>query len=99
MQRVLKSDGLLVEKVNAEGKGEPVTPADLREMKDYVTANRTLTTPFDIVVHGKTFGLSQSQAQQQILAWEEAGATWWVEDLYTESVDRAGGASSKDLRS
>jgi hypothetical protein len=89
MQRALKCDGVLAEKRNAEGQGEAVTPADIREMKAYITAHRTLTTPFDIVVNGKTTGLSRAQVQEQLLAWEEAGITWWVEDLFTESVEQS----------
>lgn len=88
MQRVLKCDGLLAEKRNAEGQWEAPTPADIREMKAYINAHRTLKTPFDIVVNGKTFGLSEAEVQAQLLAWKEAGVTWWVEDLYTASVEQ-----------
>ena len=42
MQRVLKTDGLLAAKMNAEGKFEDVTPADIGEMKAYIDANRSL---------------------------------------------------------
>jgi len=89
MQRVLRCDGLLAEKRNAEGQWEAVTPADIREMKAYITTNRTLMSPFDIVVNGKTSGLSQAELQEQLLAWEKAGVTWWVEDMFTESVEQA----------
>ena len=90
MQRVLKCDGLLAEKMNWAGQTEAVTPADLRAMKAYVTAHRTLTTPFDLVVNGKTAGLARPQVQEQLLAWQEAGATWWVEGLWDAAeVDAA----------
>lgn len=89
MQRVLKCDGVFVEKLSPEGKPEEVTPADVGEIKAYMTANRTLTTPFDIVVTGKTSGPGQAEVQEQMQAWEEAGATWWVEGLFTESVEQA----------
>jgi hypothetical protein len=90
MQRVLKCDGLLVEKRSAEGNWETATPADIRAMKAYITEHRTLTTPFDIVVTGKTTGLSQDQVQEQLREREEAGVTWWVEDMLAESVEGAG---------
>jgi hypothetical protein len=89
MQRVLKCDGLLAEKRTTAGQGEAVTPADIREMKGYITAHRTLTTPFDIVVIGKTTGLNQSEMQEQMREWKEAGITWWVEDMFGESVEPA----------
>jgi hypothetical protein len=89
MQRVLKCDGLLVEKRNTEGEWEAATPADVREMKIYITEHRTLTTPFDIVVIGKTTGLSVAQMREQMQAWEDSGVTWWVEDMFAESAEQA----------
>ena len=88
MQRVLKCDGVLAEKMSQEGKGEEITPTDIREMKAYVDANRTLTTPFDIVVGGKTAGLDRSQLQDKLLPWIEAGVTWWAEGLWGESEEQ-----------
>lgn len=81
MRRVLKSDGILVEKMSPEGKGGEITPADLREIKSYVDTNRTLRTPFDIVVSGKTARLDHAQLQDQLLPRQEAGLTWWIEDV------------------
>jgi hypothetical protein len=82
-------DGLLAEKLDQDGKGAEVTPADIRAMKAYVDANRTLTSPFDIVVGGKTAGLERAQLQEQLLAWREAGVTWWVEGIIDESEEGA----------
>jgi hypothetical protein len=81
MQRVLKCDGIIVEKMNAEGKGEEATPADINEIKSYVDANRTLTTPFDLIVNGRTAGLVRAQLQEKLLPHREAGLTWWIEDV------------------
>jgi hypothetical protein len=88
MQRILKCDGILVEKRGADGKPEDATPADIREIKAYVEANRTLTTPFDIVTSGKTAGLDRVQLQDKLLPWAEAGLTWWVEGLWSESEEK-----------
>jgi hypothetical protein len=88
MQRVLKCDGLLPEKISQTGQPEEVTPADIREMKAYVDANRTLTTPFDIVASGKTAGMDRAQLQNTLLPWIEAGATWWIEGLWGESEEQ-----------
>ncbi|HEU5103900.1 MAG TPA: LLM class flavin-dependent oxidoreductase [Roseiflexaceae bacterium] len=89
MQRVLKCDGLLAEKVGTDGQAQEVTPADIREMKAFMDANRTLTTPFDIVVSGKTGGLDRPQLQDKLLPWQEAGATWWVEGLWDATEEQA----------
>jgi hypothetical protein len=92
MRRLLRCDGLLPQKMNANGEFEAVTPADLHQMKAYIEANRTLTTPFDYVTEGKTGDLTPAQAQDLLGEWAEAGATWWVESLWetTEAqvVDR-----------
>ncbi len=82
MQRVLKCDGLLVEKIGPEGQHADVTPQDIRAIKAYVEANRTLTTPFDIVYSGQSGGLDRPQLQEKLAPWVEAGITWWVEQFY-----------------
>ena len=82
MQRVLRCDGLLVEKVGEDGRPAEATPNDVREMKAFVTANRSLTTPFDIVMNGTTKDLDAAQQKETLLAWQEAGVTWWIEGLW-----------------
>lgn len=88
MQRILKCDGLLPQKMNAAGQFEEVTPEDLRAMKAYVVANRTLTTPFDIVMEGKSGELAPAQAQEKLAVWAEAGATWWIEGMWECSEEQ-----------
>ena len=82
MRRVLKCDGVIVEKMTPEGESAAATPADIREIKAYVAKHRTLTTPFDIVVNGETGDLTDAQVQDKLAPWAEAGATWWVEGLW-----------------
>ena len=79
----MKCDGLLPEKMTSEGQVD-VTPDDVREIKAYVDANRTLDTPYDIVMSGKITGLDPSQRQEQLDQWMEAGATWWIEVFWGE---------------
>jgi hypothetical protein len=88
MRRILKCDGVFVEKRGADGKPEDATPADIREIKAYVNANRTLLTPFDIVTSGKTAGLDRVQLQDKLMPWADAGVTWWVEGLWSESEEK-----------
>ena len=82
MRRILKCDGLLPQKINAEGKLEEVTPADVREMKAYIIANRDSDAPFDIIAEGKTSGLSSNQMRDKVQPWIDAGATWWIEGMW-----------------
>ena len=85
MKRVLKCDGLLPLKMNASGKFEELKPADVHAIKTYVDANRTLTTPFEIVVEGKTTGLERPQVRDKVMPWVEAGATWWIEGMWGDT--------------
>jgi hypothetical protein len=87
MERVLKCDGVLVEARGVEEKGVDATPDVIRQVKAYIDAHRTLTTPFDIVVSGKIMGLDRAQRREKLLQFAEAGATWWVEGLWEESEE------------
>jgi hypothetical protein len=85
LQRTLKCDGIIPEKLNAEGKAEEITPDDIRALKTYVATHRTLTTPFDIVMNGRTVDLEPSERQARLRAWKEAGVTWWIEGLWGDA--------------
>jgi hypothetical protein len=87
MKRILKSDGLMPQKMSPDGKFEEVTPEDIRQMKAYIDANRTLETPFDIVMEGKTGGLGLEQRREKLTPWIEAGVTWWIEGLWQMSAE------------
>lgn len=82
MRRVLKYDGLLPNPLSPEGKHIPLTPVTLAEMKQFVDANRTSTTPFDYVVEGNTPGENRAEAIAQVKPWADAGVTWWLESLW-----------------
>jgi hypothetical protein len=89
MRRILKCDGLLPQKMNTKGEFEQVTPNDLRQMKTYIDANRTLTKPFDIVVDGKTGDLDRAQQKDKLQKWADAGATWWIEGMWEATEEQA----------
>ena len=80
MQRVMRCDGLLPAVMDG-GKVRfgPPTGDELRAMLAYVQANRTETTPFDIVMEGETPGQDPARAAGIVRPWAEAGATWWNE--------------------
>ena len=88
LQRALKCDGMIVEKMGAEGKPEDITPDDIRQIKAYVDEKRTLSTPFDLVLNGKVADLDRAQLQDKLLPLIDAGATWWIEGLWdaTEEI-------------
>jgi hypothetical protein len=89
MERVLKCDGIIAEKRDPENRGVDVMADDVREIKAFVEANRTLDTPFDIVLNGRVAGMDRSQLQDKLLPLMDAGATWWIEGLWEESEESA----------
>ena len=61
------------------GEGREIIPNDIQEMKVFVEANRTETTPFDIVMEGETPGDNPEEAATIIRPWANVGVTWWIE--------------------
>ncbi|HNP71428.1 MAG TPA: LLM class flavin-dependent oxidoreductase [Kouleothrix sp.] len=82
MRRVLAWDGLLPNKMEADGSHGKASPDDLRAMKAFIDERRTRDTPFDIVMEGVTPG-DPARAAEQIRPYAEAGATWWLEAIWT----------------
>jgi hypothetical protein len=85
MRRVLKYDGLLPNVMDEDGKVRmgPPTPDELRAIKSYVEEHRAGTTPFDIIMEGETPGDDPHQAEIMVRGWEDAGATWWIEAMWS----------------
>ncbi len=99
MQRVLKADGLLPQKMNAAGEFVEVTPEDIREMRKFIESSSVgavgvdlggtpQPTPFDIVVEGKTSDMDP-KTPGKLAAFAEAGATWWIEGMWGYSLEDA----------
>ncbi len=87
MQRVLRYDGLLPNKLKAEGGQETVTPDDIREMASWIRERRGTLDGFDIVSEGQTGGLDLGAAAAIVRPWADAGATWWTEADWRGSYD------------
>jgi hypothetical protein len=84
MQRALRWDGIIPQKHKSM---ERMTPAEVRELKQFVGKHRSSSEPFDIVVGGTTPGANRKRAAKTVSAFEEAGATWWLESAMT-SLDK-----------
>ncbi|MBA7598720.1 Alkanesulfonate monooxygenase [subsurface metagenome] len=89
MRRVLKYDGILPTKM-VGGKHVKVEPEDIRAIKSWIGENRSETTPFDIVVEGKTPGGDSDDRYDIVHPWLEAGATWWIEAMW-DTMDKKNG--------
>lgn len=85
MQRVLRYDGLMPDKINPDGTRADVTPDDIRAMKAYIDQHRILSTPFDIISEGETPGDDPVQAAALVHPYAEAGSTWWMESRWQAS--------------
>jgi len=90
MKRVLRYDGLLPNVMDEHGQHRDLVPDDVRHMKKYIDGNRTLETPFDIIVEGETPGDDPLQSAAIISSWMDAGATWWIESRWYVPRDDEG---------
>jgi alkanesulfonate monooxygenase SsuD/methylene tetrahydromethanopterin reductase-like flavin-dependent oxidoreductase (luciferase family) len=86
MRRALRYDGLLPAITGKTGKVEmrPASPEEIRSMRAWIDQNRSLTTPFDIVVEGRTPGDRPEAAVNILRPYNQAGATWWLEAMWDE---------------
>jgi len=76
MQRALRWDGIIPQKYRSM---ERMAVVEIGELKKYVDAHRSKTTPFDIVVGGTTPGGNRKKAASTVRSFAEVGATWWLE--------------------
>jgi alkanesulfonate monooxygenase SsuD/methylene tetrahydromethanopterin reductase-like flavin-dependent oxidoreductase (luciferase family) len=83
MRRAARWDGACLYKATAAGSTKDsatgLAPVDVHELKRFVAAHRTSTTPFDIVVGGRRRDADWDSERVAIQALAEAGATWWIE--------------------
>ena len=59
--------------------GAALTPDDFREILAFIQTQRTLTTPFEALAHGRTSGTDQASDAAHVAEYAQAGATWWLE--------------------
>ena len=75
--------------MDTDGKFCELTPADVAEIKAFIVANRSASGPFDIVVEGRARDFNFEEQAARMEAWEQAGATWWIEGMWGESREQA----------
>jgi alkanesulfonate monooxygenase SsuD/methylene tetrahydromethanopterin reductase-like flavin-dependent oxidoreductase (luciferase family) len=61
--------------------GSKQSPQDVRDMLAYIKGYRTSDGPFDLAYGGKTTGTDLRADAEEVSAYHDAGATWWLEDL------------------
>lgn len=83
LARALRYDGILPNAMTPEGEHRALETADVAAIRDYVQERRAETGPFDIVVEGTTPAGEPEAAAAQVQKWAAAGATWWIEAMWS----------------
>ncbi|MBF6589281.1 MAG: LLM class flavin-dependent oxidoreductase [Ktedonobacterales bacterium] len=84
-RRAARWDGMCLKSFHQQTR-EPLTPADVRACLAYVAARRPMGAPFAVVVSGET-PLDRQRGSEQVRPFQEAGATWWVEEGLGSSLE------------
>ena len=82
-RRAARWDGVLPLKKTG---GFFLGPDDLREVLVFIRQNRTKDAPYDSVIIGTRPGLGKrpAAAAKALTELEQAGATWWLQSLFSE---------------
>jgi alkanesulfonate monooxygenase SsuD/methylene tetrahydromethanopterin reductase-like flavin-dependent oxidoreductase (luciferase family) len=83
LERAIRYDGLIPSARGEDGRMRQVTPTELRAAVAYVRERRDPAQPFDIIVEGVTTGDAPATDRATLAPWAEAGATWWLESMWT----------------
>ncbi len=81
MARVARCDGMLV---SAEA---PV--AEIQAIQEFIRNQRTLTTPFDLVMEADTRNDTPAEACAKATTWAQLGIGWWVESMWSPGITLA----------
>jgi len=81
-RRAARWDGVV--SILDPGESRPISPAEVNDIKAYIEGHRAGNDLFDIVVILWSQGGHTQKEIQETARYEEAGATWWLEDLSTE---------------
>ena len=60
-------------------RGSTLKPDELRAVSDFINSQRTAAGPYDIVATSGADGHIENQ--DTLLAYADAGATWWMQDM------------------
>jgi len=84
MRRMLAWDGVIPQRYKGY---EPLTPDEIRQLRDYVAEHRKGLAGFDIVTSGSSVEKKTKRPGDIVRPFAEAGATWWVEvDIAADKV-------------
>lgn len=84
-RRAAQWDGICFKSIR-HGTYERLTLDEFRAALAYVYRHRTQQTPFDVIMGGET-PLDSQRGSDIVRPFQEAGATWWMEEAYTYLSD------------
>lgn len=82
MARAYRYDGVLPAVMGDDGRFTQLGHDDVRAIRREADARRPGQPPLDIVVEGVTPVGDRAAGAAIARAWEEAGATWWIESMW-----------------
>lgn len=85
--RALRYDGILPVSQTTEGQYRPLAHDEVRAIRVYADEHRAGLPPLDIIIEGVTPADDPAATAAQVGAWEEAGATWWIESMWDTPAD------------
>ncbi len=92
MRRAARADGWLPAVVGAQGEAPRLTPGMLREGTTWIRELRVAeglpADRYDVVMEGVTPADDPAAGREQVAAWADAGATWWIEGDWSVERDR-----------
>lgn len=86
MARVLRYDGVIPQILDA-ALGMNASPEQIRAINDYVHSRKQASTQFDILAYGQTHPTERQKSDDLVATYQQAGATWWIEDWYLSPVE------------
>lgn len=85
MARAARWDGI-IPSISAD-PFRAVTPDEVREIREWMTANRDDGTPGEIVLEGVSPGDDPARVESEMRPLADAGATWWIESRWEAPND------------
>lgn len=83
MLRVLRCDGVIPQYRLA---GRTAEPDDARAVRTWLTRHGR-GPGFDVIADGKTPADDRARAQMEVVGWQQAGCTWWLETRWGVQED------------
>jgi alkanesulfonate monooxygenase SsuD/methylene tetrahydromethanopterin reductase-like flavin-dependent oxidoreductase (luciferase family) len=93
LARVARYDGFIPSARGEDGQMRQATPEELRAAIAHLRARRDPSAPLDVIVEGVTPADDPAAARATLAPWAQAGATWWLESMWSAPADAAGAAA------